>query len=272
MWRPGLVICIRTIIFLGCGWGLQSRALSGKLSHSCLGISGYDGPRDLEVPLRRAVPTIVREIAARIGLPEPDRILLQDPFDLVVTETVARDYEGQTSFSFKRSSVDCEKLEIRAPSSDRALRVLRHELTHYVLAHHFGRPVPRWFDEGYASLQEGASARRISLDGACGAQYFGLNAILEAREYDAYPTESTDDFYFHATLLTEFLLSRFGLSQEEPPERAAIEFVRKGTDRGWRVAIAQLTPPVEKIGFDREYLRYLNEQCRRIGRRRELIH
>jgi len=33
-------------------------------------------------------------------------------------------------------------------------RVLPHEVTHAVLMLHFGRPIPRWADEGAAVLAE----------------------------------------------------------------------------------------------------------------------
>src|SRR5690606_34429865 len=42
----------------------------------------------------------------------------------------------------------------RDPFSDPVV-TLRHELAHIALNAHIGRPVPRWFDEGYATWVSG---------------------------------------------------------------------------------------------------------------------
>ncbi len=64
---------------------------------------------------------------------------------------------GFAKFTFKEGAV-VSPTELHVEGSlERLLNsVLPHEVTHVILAHHFGRPVPRWADEGSAVLSEDA--------------------------------------------------------------------------------------------------------------------
>jgi hypothetical protein len=70
---------------------------------------------------------------------------------------------GATSFTFghdgRRSVVTSQEMEIHGPLNQLLNSVLPHEVTHTVLAHHFGRPVPRWADEGGSVLSENDEER-----------------------------------------------------------------------------------------------------------------
>lgn len=65
---------------------------------------------------------------------------------------------GATTFTFgsdgNRPVVSSQHMEIHGPVRQLLNSVLPHEVTHTVLAHHFGRPVPRWADEGGSVLSE----------------------------------------------------------------------------------------------------------------------
>jgi hypothetical protein len=66
---------------------------------------------------------------------------------------------GATEFSFGadasgRSSVASQNMKIWGETHQLLYSVLPHEVTHTVLAYHFGRPVPRWADEGGSVLSE----------------------------------------------------------------------------------------------------------------------
>jgi hypothetical protein len=65
---------------------------------------------------------------------------------------------GATTFTFGqdggRPVVTSQRMEIRGDAKQLLYSVLPHEVTHTVLAHHFGRPVPRWADEGGSVLSE----------------------------------------------------------------------------------------------------------------------
>ena len=70
---------------------------------------------------------------------------------------------GATTFTFGsesgRSVVTSIRMEIRGDARQLLNSVLPHEVTHTVLANYFGRPVPRWADEGGSVLSENDEER-----------------------------------------------------------------------------------------------------------------
>jgi hypothetical protein len=66
---------------------------------------------------------------------------------------------GATTFGFDRGGVSSQQMDIKGPARQLLNSVLPHEITHTVLAHHFGRPVPRWADEGGSVLSENDEER-----------------------------------------------------------------------------------------------------------------
>ena len=70
---------------------------------------------------------------------------------------------GATTFTFGQSDgksvVTSIRMEIRGDAKQLLNSVLPHEVTHTVLANHFGRPVPRWADEGGSVLSENDEER-----------------------------------------------------------------------------------------------------------------
>ncbi|MGL4422883.1 MAG: hypothetical protein ACRCZF_19605, partial [Gemmataceae bacterium] len=66
---------------------------------------------------------------------------------------------GATTFGFGtddrgRSGVSSQEMKIWGEANQLLNSVLPHEVTHTVLAFHFGKPVPRWADEGGSVLSE----------------------------------------------------------------------------------------------------------------------
>jgi hypothetical protein len=66
---------------------------------------------------------------------------------------------GATSFDFARGDSDKPEvafaaMDLRGSLHQLLSSILPHEMTHLVFAHHFGRPLPRWADEGVAILAE----------------------------------------------------------------------------------------------------------------------
>lgn len=85
-----------------------------------------------------------------------------------VTVRLAAQAGGQTSFGFtndgSRSAPVGWKMEIYG-SPERILdSVLPHEVTHTIFATHFGRPLPRWADEGACTTVEHESERNKNHD------------------------------------------------------------------------------------------------------------
>jgi hypothetical protein len=98
---------------------------------------------------------------------------------------------GATTFNFGtdagRSVVTERKMEIRGDVKQLLNSVLPHEITHTVLAEHFGRPVPRWADEGGSVLSEN-DEERYSHDIRCrdllnGGRGIRLRVLFRMTEY-----------------------------------------------------------------------------------------
>ena len=70
---------------------------------------------------------------------------------------------GATTFTFgsngQKSVVASQEMQIFGGMEQLMFSVLPHEITHTVLAHHFGQPVPRWADEGGSVLSENDDER-----------------------------------------------------------------------------------------------------------------
>ncbi len=61
---------------------------------------------------------------------------------------------GVSRFNFDQGRVASQSIILQGSIERLKNAVLPHEVTHLVLANHFGRPVVRWADEGAASLAE----------------------------------------------------------------------------------------------------------------------
>lgn len=61
---------------------------------------------------------------------------------------------GITSFGFHRGKVSDQEMSVEGRLDRILASALPHEVTHTVLASHFGAPMPRWADEGAALLSE----------------------------------------------------------------------------------------------------------------------
>jgi hypothetical protein len=92
---------------------------------------------------------------------------------------------GATTFTFGqdggRPVVTSIRMEIRGEVKQLLNSVLPHEVTHTVLAHHFGRPVPRWADEGGSVLSENDDVRCRELLNA--GRGYRLQALFRMTEY-----------------------------------------------------------------------------------------
>ena len=67
---------------------------------------------------------------------------------------------GATTFSFDRGEVFGWKMEVQGSMQRILDSVLPHEVSHTIFACYFRRPLPRWADEGAATLVEHESERR----------------------------------------------------------------------------------------------------------------
>jgi len=67
---------------------------------------------------------------------------------------------GETSMQFDKGEVFDWDMHIQGSAEAILTAVLPHEITHMILASHFRKPTPRWFDEGAATLVENEKERQ----------------------------------------------------------------------------------------------------------------
>jgi hypothetical protein len=83
----------------------------------------------------------------------------QEPCPVTVQAAPHLGAGGATSFMFQNSRPFGWRMQIQG-SRERILdSVLPHEVTHMIFATHFGRPLPRWADEGACTCVEHASEK-----------------------------------------------------------------------------------------------------------------
>jgi hypothetical protein len=97
---------------------------------------------------------------------------------------------GATQFSFGRSGVPFGWTMSVQGSRERVLdSVLPHEITHTIFATHFGRPLPRWADEGACTTVEHTSEKskqeRFLIDFLMTERGIPFNKMFAMKEYPA---------------------------------------------------------------------------------------
>ncbi|HVL14270.1 MAG TPA: hypothetical protein VM529_16990 [Gemmata sp.] len=125
---------------------------------------------------------------------------------------------GATTFTFSsqngRPVVASQRMEIRGDTRQLLNSVLPHEVTHTVLAHHFGRPVPRWADEGGSVLSEN-DEERYQHDVRCreilnAGRAFVLRTLFRMTEYP----RDMSVLYAQGYSVTAFLVEKGGGGRE----------------------------------------------------------
>jgi hypothetical protein len=141
---------------------------------------------------------------------------------------------GATRFKFDRGEVYGWKMEVQG-SLERILdSVIPHEVNHTILACYFRRKVPRWADEGAATVVEHISEKSRSFDLAEKLVNQGrripLRILLNMTQYP-HDTDQVLAMYAQGYSLTEFLLQRKG-------RKHFLNFLNDAHHRGWDRAIA----------------------------------
>lgn len=137
---------------------------------------------------------------------------------------------GASRFAYSNDELSRAHITVRGPIDEILTRVLPHEVTHAVLVLHFGRPIPRWADEGAAVLSEDARKRddydrlMLRIADRAGTAY-SLEYLLSTRGYPA----ELDVFYPQSYSITSYLVSLKG-------RRAFLAFLEYGMENGWDTA------------------------------------
>jgi len=148
---------------------------------------------------------------------------------------------GATTFSFERArkgqmEVFGWRMTVQG-SLERILdSVLPHEISHTVFACHFRRPLPRWADEGAATLAENVSERSRQVARTQGIlkshRRIPLRTLLALEEY---PRDMQDvlRLYAQGYSLAAYLVQHGGKSHY-------LAFVDAALEHGWQHALQKL--------------------------------
>ncbi len=139
---------------------------------------------------------------------------------------------GSTSFAFEQGRVLYQVMEVEGNPDRVARSVLPHEITHTVLAYHFGEPLPRWADEGAAMASEDkashAEQEGIFRGIMAGGRAMPLRRLFALQEYPP----DTVALYAQGYSVASFLLSSKAPS-------VYLDFVATGMKQGWDGAAAK---------------------------------
>jgi len=141
---------------------------------------------------------------------------------------------GQTTFQFVGNEVLNWRMSVQG-SLERILdSVLPHEVNHTIFACYFRRPLPRWADEGAATLFEHRSEQQIQLDllqrvVKSGRGFIPLRKLLNMKNY---PTGRMPmlTLYAEGFGLVDFLMHQGG-------RHTYLKFLTEGKRNGWEPAI-----------------------------------
>ncbi|MFV0444874.1 MAG: hypothetical protein ACK5Q5_14980 [Planctomycetaceae bacterium] len=145
---------------------------------------------------------------------------------------------GATTFTFDRGEVSGWSMRVQG-SLERVLdSVVPHEVSHTIFASHFRRPLPRWADEGAATLIEHSSERKrqeVLLERVIStAKKIPLDQLLSMAEY---PSEMQQVYTLYAE---GYSLSNFLVQQHGSRGKAVfLQFIQDAHQHGWKAAIAK---------------------------------
>ena len=130
--------------------------------------------------------------------------------------------------------------------------LLPHEIVHTILADHFRKPVPRWADEGAASLAEDATEfqrydaaiRRCLSEGKA----LHLPHLFSLKDYPA----DIMTFYAQSASVTRFLIASYG------PEQF-LNLVGSGMESGWDDAVKMVFKRETIDDMERAWIAWLRK-------------
>ena len=136
---------------------------------------------------------------------------------------------GATSFGFDRGHVVGWQMIVQGPADRILVSVLPHEVTHTILASYFRAPVPRWADEGAATLAEDEpeQTRQVNL----GRQLLQSRRAIPLRSLfvmTEYPRDVIA-LYAQGHCVTRFLVEWAG-------RKRFLDFLADGQRQGWDLA------------------------------------
>ena len=142
---------------------------------------------------------------------------------------------GSTTFTFDKGEVFGWNMKVQGTLERILDSVIPHEVNHTIFATHFRRPLPRWADEGAATLCEHESerARQTHLLNQVikTRRRIPLNRLLAIREYPA-DMQQVLTLYAEGYSLADYLVSQKG----EKGRTVFLQFLDDAHRKGWAFA------------------------------------
>ncbi len=140
---------------------------------------------------------------------------------------------GSTSFKFSGGEVYGWRMRVQG-SVERILdSVIPHEVNHTILACYFRRKVPRWADEGAATIFEHDSERQRQIDEIQQLMHDGRRIPLRVlMSMSQYPTDMRQvmAMYAQSYSVTDYLIQKAG-------RQTFLAFLNDAHRRGWDAAL-----------------------------------
>jgi hypothetical protein len=176
---------------------------------------------------------------------------------------------GATSFSFHRTTVVDLSIAVNGPLEQILESVVPHEVSHTVFASRFCHPLPRWADEGAATLCEAeAEQHRQKLrvkQLLRNRRQMPLRRLLEMIDY---PPGGTDVFTLYAQgfSITDFLVQTGGKDR-------FIVFLKDARQRSWDEALKRIYGFKNVESFEREWNEWVAADSPRLETQgRDFVH
>ncbi len=143
---------------------------------------------------------------------------------------------GATTFSFSNGEVFNWRMNVQG-SLERILdSVLPHEISHTIFACHFRRPLPRWADEGAATLVEHDSEQRkqhfLLKQAMRNKRRYRLRQLFAMKEYPK-AMEDVLTLYAQGYSLADYLVQKGG-------KQRYLQFLELAHRKGWDHALQQM--------------------------------
>lgn len=143
---------------------------------------------------------------------------------------------GATTFRFAQGQVFDWRMNVQGTEERILDSVIPHEVSHTIFASHFRRPLPRWADEGAATLAEHESEQRrqsMHLKQVWNTSHkIPLHELLSMEEY---PSDMRDvlTLYAQGYSLADFLVQKGGKARY-------LKFLDLADKKDWKSALQEL--------------------------------
>jgi len=162
---------------------------------------------------------------------------------------------GATTFAFSNGEVGDWNMNVQGSFERIMDSVIPHEVSHTIFACHFRRPLPRWADEGAATVIEHPVERErqkvLARHLIRTNQKIPFRQLLEMKEYPS-DMQQVMNLYSEGYTLCEWLVFNWG-------QKNYLAFVNAAHQEGWDQAIANHYPYKSVEELEQGWIAWINE-------------